>query len=153
MKPATTTGIATETASGDLGRVLSQRERRFAATLLAPAFLALLATTTFPPMFLIWTSTFRMDLAMPFADGFVGLENYRALPDPAEHRLDRHISGHHPDAKGGMAEDSCHQPAPAESDGAVCSSGEIVRENQPTTGHLKDNTRISQSLCTSTLIR
>jgi multiple sugar transport system permease protein len=55
------------------------RERRFAAALLAPAFLALLATTTFPLMFLIWTSAFRMDLAMPIADGFVGLENYREL--------------------------------------------------------------------------
>ena len=59
--------------------MLAQRERRFAAALLAPAFLALLATTTFPLMFLVWTSAFRMDLAMPFADGFVGLENYRAL--------------------------------------------------------------------------
>jgi multiple sugar transport system permease protein len=66
-------------APGDLGRVLAQRERRFAAALLAPAFLALLATTTFPLMFLIWTSAFRMDLAMPFADGFVGFENYRTL--------------------------------------------------------------------------
>ena len=72
-------GIAAVNASGDLGRVLAQRERRFAAALLAPAFLALLATTTFPLMFLIWTSAFRMDLAMPFADGFVGFENYRAL--------------------------------------------------------------------------
>ena len=66
------------TASGDLGRVLAQRERRFAAALLAPAFLALMATTTFPLIFLIWTSAFRMDLAMPFADGFIGFENYRA---------------------------------------------------------------------------
>ena len=72
-------GIAAATASGDLGRVLAQRERRFAAALLAPAFLALLATTTFPLMFLIGTSAFRMDLAMPFADGFVGFENYRTL--------------------------------------------------------------------------
>jgi multiple sugar transport system permease protein len=80
VKPATATaGTATGTASGDLGRVLAQRERRFAAALLAPAFLALFATTTFPLMFLIWTSAFRMDLAMPFADGFVGLENYRTL--------------------------------------------------------------------------
>ena len=80
MKPATATAdTATGSASGDLGRVLAQRERRFAAALLAPAFLALLATTTFPLMFLVWTSAFRMDLAMPFADGFVGLENYRAL--------------------------------------------------------------------------
>jgi len=80
VKPAiATAGTATGTASGDLGQVLAQRERRFAAALLAPAFLALLATTTFPLIFLVWTSAFRMDLAMPFADGFVGVENYRAL--------------------------------------------------------------------------
>jgi multiple sugar transport system permease protein len=80
VKPATATaGGATGTASGDFGRVLAQRERRFAAALLAPAFLALLATTTFPLIFLIWTSAFRIDLAMPFADGFIGFENYRAL--------------------------------------------------------------------------
>ena len=81
-EPATATipaKIAPESASGDFGRELAQRERRFAAALLAPAFLALLATTTFPLMYLVWTSAFRMDLAMPFADGFVGLENYRAL--------------------------------------------------------------------------
>ena len=72
-------GIAAATASGDLGRVLARRERRFAAALLAPAFLALLATTTLPLMFLVGTSAFRMDLAMPFADGFVGFENYRTL--------------------------------------------------------------------------
>src|SRR6185295_8923226 len=41
--------------------------------------MALLATTTFPLVFLMWASAFRMDLAMPFADGFVGLENYRTL--------------------------------------------------------------------------
>src|SRR5260370_796235 len=81
MAPAgsTTVGNAAGIAPSDFGRVLAQRERRFAAALLAPAFLALLATTTFPLMFLIWTSAFRMDLAMPFADGFVGFENYRTL--------------------------------------------------------------------------
>lgn len=67
------------TASGDLGRVLARRERRFAMALLAPAFIALLATTTLPLMFLVSTSAFRMDLAMPFADGFVGFDNYRTL--------------------------------------------------------------------------
>src|SRR6185312_4206017 len=66
-------------ASADFGHALAQRERRFAAALLAPAFLALLATTTFPLIFLVWTSTFRMNLAMPFMNGFVGLENYRVL--------------------------------------------------------------------------
>jgi multiple sugar transport system permease protein len=72
-------GIAAVNASGDLGRVLARRERRFAAALLAPAFAALLATTTLPLTFLVATSTFRMDLAMPFADGFVGFDNYRTL--------------------------------------------------------------------------
>ena len=76
---ATPNAGAATIASRDLGRALAQRERRFAAALLAPAFLALLATTTFPLLFLIGTSTFRMDLAMPFTDGFVGFENYRAV--------------------------------------------------------------------------
>src|SRR3954447_5574369 len=77
--PTTTVGDAAAIATSDFGRVLAQRERRFAAALLAPAFLALMATTTFPLMFLVWTSAFRMDLAMPFTNGFVGLENYRVL--------------------------------------------------------------------------
>lgn len=67
------------TVTSDSEKERAAKERRFAAALLAPAFLALLATTTFPLMFLVWTSAFRMDLAMPFADGFVGLENYREL--------------------------------------------------------------------------
>ena len=67
------------TATADAGRARALRERRFAAALLAPAFLALMATTTFPLVFLVWTSAFRMDLAMPFADGFVGLQNYREI--------------------------------------------------------------------------
>ena len=81
MAPAatTTTGNATAIAASDYGRVLAQRERRFAAALLAPAFLALMATTTFPLLFLVWTSAFRMDLAMPFSNGFVGVENYSVL--------------------------------------------------------------------------
>jgi multiple sugar transport system permease protein len=66
-------------AAGQADRDQHRRERRFAAGLMAPAFLALMATTTFPLLFLIGTSTFRMDLAMPFADGFVGLDNYREL--------------------------------------------------------------------------
>jgi multiple sugar transport system permease protein len=76
---AITTDKATVIDANDYGRVLAQRERRFAAVLLAPAFLALLATTTFPLLFLVWTSAFRMDLAMPFMNGFVGVENYRVL--------------------------------------------------------------------------
>lgn len=68
-----------EVAPRDFGRVLAQRERRFATLLLAPAFLALLATTTFPLLFLIYTSVYRLDLAMPFMNGFIGLENYKVL--------------------------------------------------------------------------
>lgn len=64
-------------------RVSMRREKRFATTLLAPAFLALIATTTFPLLFLVWISTQRMDLAMPFMDGFAGWDNYsQLLADP-----------------------------------------------------------------------
>lgn len=56
-----------------------RREKRFATALLAPAFLALIATTTFPLLFLVWISTQRMDLAMPFMDGYVGTANYSQL--------------------------------------------------------------------------
>ena len=63
----------------DYGKVHALRERRFAAALMAPAFLALLATTTFPLLYLVWTSAYRMDLAMPFMDGFTGFDNYRQL--------------------------------------------------------------------------
>ena len=79
MEAAAATDPAAGIAPSDFSRVLAQRERRFAAALLAPAFLALLVTTTFPLIFLVWTSTFRMDLAMPFTNGFVGFENYRML--------------------------------------------------------------------------
>ena len=74
-----TPDLAAAVAPSNYGRVLAQREHRFAAALLAPAFFALLATTTFPLFFLVWTSAFRMDLAMPFSNGFVGFENYRVL--------------------------------------------------------------------------
>lgn len=51
--------------------------------LLAPAFLVLAATTTFPLMFLVWISTQRKDLTMPFMDGYVGVANYgQLLVDP-----------------------------------------------------------------------
>lgn len=63
----------------ELDRRALARDRRFATALLAPAFLALIVTTTFPLLFLIWISTQRMDLAMPFMDGSVGLANYRQL--------------------------------------------------------------------------
>lgn len=63
----------------DHDRTARKREYRFAAALLGPAFLALIATTTFPLMYLTWVSMQRMDLGMPFMNGFAGLENYREL--------------------------------------------------------------------------
>ncbi len=75
-----TPDFAADIAPNDFGRVLAQRERPLCGcACLAPAFFALLATTTFPLFFLVWTSAFRMDLAMPFTNGFVGFENYRVL--------------------------------------------------------------------------
>ena len=77
--PGTLASAPASISAIDAGRVLARRERRFAGALLAPAFAALLATTTFPLLYLIWTSAFRVDLAMPFTNGFVGIDNYRGL--------------------------------------------------------------------------
>ncbi|HEY7244498.1 MAG TPA: sugar ABC transporter permease [Xanthobacteraceae bacterium] len=51
-------------------------EQRFAILLLAPAVLILLITTTFPLGYLVWDSFHSINLAMPFLNGFVGLDNY-----------------------------------------------------------------------------
>jgi multiple sugar transport system permease protein len=84
VSKALTAGVLTASvAKSNPGKAMAGRERRFAAALLAPAFVALMATTTFPLLFLVWTSAFRMDLAMPFADGYTGLDNYwELLRDP-----------------------------------------------------------------------
>jgi multiple sugar transport system permease protein len=54
-------------------------ERRFALALFLPALLLLVATTTLPLVYLIWTSLQRIDLSMPWLSGFAGLENYAKL--------------------------------------------------------------------------
>lgn len=54
-------------------------EQRFALLLIAPALLVLLLTTTFPLAYLLWSSFQTINLAMPFLDGFAGLENYREM--------------------------------------------------------------------------
>jgi multiple sugar transport system permease protein len=54
-------------------------EQGFALMMVAPAILVLLATTSFPLGFLIWNSFHSINLAMPFMDGFVGLENYATM--------------------------------------------------------------------------
>src|SRR5918912_3222093 len=80
MPRALTAGLLSGPAARtDPGRAAAGRERRFAAALLAPAFLALTATTTFPLVHLVWTSATRTDLAMPFMNGYVGLGHYRDL--------------------------------------------------------------------------
>ena len=71
-------GSSLNPPSGSIRR-RERGERRFAAALLAPAFLALVATTTFPLLYLVYTSTFRINLAMPFTNGFVGVANFRDL--------------------------------------------------------------------------
>ena len=81
MPKALTAGgaLSRSAARTEPGRAPANRERRFAAALLAPALLALTATTTFPLIHLVWMSAFRMDLAMPFMNGYVGLGNFREL--------------------------------------------------------------------------
>ena len=54
-------------------------EAKFALLLTSPALLVLLLTTTFPLAYLIWSSLQTINLAMPFLDGFAGLDNYREM--------------------------------------------------------------------------
>ena len=54
-------------------------EQSFAAFLVGPAILVLLLTTTAPLAYLIWSSFQTINLAMPFLDGFAGLDNYRTM--------------------------------------------------------------------------
>lgn len=62
---------------------MARRERRFALALFLPAFAVLAATTTVPLVSLVWTSLWRVDLAMPWMSGFAGAENYaKMLGDP-----------------------------------------------------------------------
>lgn len=61
---------------------LARGERRFAVALFLPAFAALVLTTTFPLVYLVWTSFFKLDLTMPWLSGFTGADNYvRMLED------------------------------------------------------------------------
>lgn len=47
--------------------------------MVSPGLLVLVLTTTFPLAYLIWSSFQSVNLAMPYLDGFVGLDNYRAM--------------------------------------------------------------------------
>jgi multiple sugar transport system permease protein len=54
-------------------------ERLFAGLLVAPGLLVLLATTTGPLIYLIWTSVHQVNLSQPWITGFVGLDHYREM--------------------------------------------------------------------------
>ena len=54
-------------------------EQGFALLMVSPGLLVLVLTTTFPLAYLIWSSFQSINLAMPYLDGFVGLDNYRAM--------------------------------------------------------------------------
>lgn len=56
-----------------------RKEGSFAALLVAPSLLVLILTTTFPLVYLFWSSFQNINLAMPFLDGFAGLDNYRRM--------------------------------------------------------------------------
>ena len=56
-------------------------ERRFAILLTLPGLVVLLLTTTFPLIYLIWSSFQTINLAMPFMDGFAGVDNYVQMWD------------------------------------------------------------------------
>ncbi len=51
-------------------------EKRFALLLTLPGLLVLLLTTTFPLSYLVWSSFQTINRAMPFMDGFAGVDNY-----------------------------------------------------------------------------
>ena len=60
-------------------------ERRFALALTTPGIVVLLLTTTFPLLYLIWSSFQTINLAMPFLDGFAGVDNYVQMLDDARY--------------------------------------------------------------------
>ena len=60
---------------------LARRERRFALTLLAPALVVLVLTTTAPLFYLAWNALHRIDLSMPWMSGFVGVQNFAKMGD------------------------------------------------------------------------
>jgi multiple sugar transport system permease protein len=56
-----------------------RQERRFALVLFAPALALLIATTSAPLVYLLWTSLMRIDLTMPYLSGFAGVKNYATM--------------------------------------------------------------------------
>lgn len=60
-----------------------RQEERFAWLLISPSLALLLAMATFPLMFLLGMSTFRIELTNPLRNAWVGVDNYvRMFADP-----------------------------------------------------------------------
>lgn len=59
-------------------------ERGFALLMVSPGVLVLALTTTFPLAYLIWNSFFNLNLAMPWSNGFAGLDNYATMMGDAQ---------------------------------------------------------------------
>ncbi len=66
-------------ASGRRGSRVFAGESRFALALTLPTLLVLVITTSFPLLYLLWSSFQTINLAMPFLDGFAGLDNYAEM--------------------------------------------------------------------------
>lgn len=66
------------------GDEMFNKEKNFALLMVSPGLLVLLVTTTFPLAYLIWSSFQTINLAMPFLNGYAGLENYRQMLSDAE---------------------------------------------------------------------
>lgn len=58
---------------------LFSKETNFAALMVGPSLAVLVLTTTFPLAYLVWSSFQNINLAMPFMDGFAGLDNYARM--------------------------------------------------------------------------
>jgi multiple sugar transport system permease protein len=58
---------------------IEQQERRFALALVGPALLLLVLITTAPLVYLLWTSLQRLDMSMPWQQGFAGAANYTKM--------------------------------------------------------------------------
>lgn len=62
---------------------LVREERRFAVALFLPAFAVLVLATTFPLVYLLWTSFYNLDLTAPWNTGFAGTDNYARMLEDA----------------------------------------------------------------------
>ena len=72
-------------SSGSRSAGIHAGERRFALALTMPGIVVLLLTTTFPLLYLIWSSLQTINLAMPFLDGFAGVDNYVEMWDDSRY--------------------------------------------------------------------